>query len=222
VWLWGQGYRLRPPYPGSVPMVIGETFAYGHIPKTGGDAVHAWLAAVRGLAVDSPGDPGKHDFFWERGLYRPVYALSIRRLPFWALSYLHELAYHPAAARRYGIPPDDPVRPEHALRLAPDEYLRQHRAGGREVAVWLRMENLFDDVVRFIDRHVRPVTADLRRRLAAVPTKGRRNYDHDVDSFFTRRQIAALYEQSPAWAAVERRVYGGLSRPVGRARRLAV
>src|SRR5205085_2345539 len=116
--------------------------AFGHIPKTGGDAVHAWLAQIDGLQVDPVTEARKHEFFWQRDVSRVVYVLSVRRLPFWALSYLHELALHPAAARHYGLPPGDTVRPEHAFALRPDEYLRQHRVGGREVGAWLRTEHL--------------------------------------------------------------------------------
>jgi hypothetical protein len=191
-------------------MVIGPTFAYGHIPKAGGDAVHAWLAQVGGLEVDPLTEARKHDFFGERGVRKDLYVLSIRRLPCWALSYLQELAYHPAAARYYGLPPGDTVHPEHALALRPDDYLRRHQHGGREIGVWLRMEHLFDDVLRFIGEYLGPVTPELRSRLAAIPTKGRRDYDHDVHAFFTPEQIAALYARNPIWSAVETRVYGGL------------
>ncbi len=202
-------------------MIIGDTFAVGHIPKTGGDAAHAWFAQLPGVEVDPPGEARKHQYFWERDVRKPLYALSIRRLPSWALSYLHELTIHPTSAQYYGLPPGDTVRPECAFALTPDEYLRQHQLGGRHIGAWLRMEHLFDDVVRFIGRHVRPVTADLQRRLESVPTKGRRGYDHDVDAFFTRDQMAALYARNPLWAAVEREVYGGLYGEVAPRRRAA-
>jgi hypothetical protein len=197
-------------------MVIGESFAYGHIPKTGGDAVHMWLAQIEGLQIDRIDEASKHHFFWQRPIRRDLYVLSIRKLPFWALSYLHELTHHPAAAQHYGIPIQDAVRPEHALRLTPDHYLLQHQSGGRKVGVWLRMEHLFDDVVWFIEEHIRPVTFDLRRKLMAVSTKGQRNYNHDVDSFFTPEQIAELYARFPVWAAVEKQIYGELYQPARR------
>lgn len=191
-------------------MVIGKTFAYGHIPKTGGDAVLAWLAQIDGLEIDSVAEARKHQFFWERDIRRNLYALSIRRLPHWALSYLQELHFHPASARHYGLPPGDTVRPEHAFALTPDEYLLKHQRGGREIGAWLRMECLFDDVVQFIEKHIRPITPELRERLSAIPTKGQRNYDHDIDAFFTPEQIAKLYARNPVWSAVEAKVYGGL------------
>lgn len=191
-------------------MVIGERFAYGHIPKTGGDAVHDWLAQIDGLEIDPTSEARKHHFFWERNVQKEIYALSIRRLPSWALSYLHELAFHPKSAEYYGIPPSDTTRPEHAFRLRPDDYLRQHQKGGRTIKVWLRMEYLFDDVVRFIDECIEPITPHLLKCLEAVPTKGRRNYDHDIGAFFTSAQIAELYERNPLWAAAESLAYGQL------------
>jgi hypothetical protein len=191
-------------------MVIGDTFAYGHIPKTGGDAVHAWLAQIPGLEVDPICENRKHQYFWHRGVRRDLYVLSIRRLPFWALSLLHELGSHPDVSREYGIPPGDTVHPEYALLLKADECLIQHQAFGRPIGVWLRMENLFDDLVRFIGEHVRPVTPDLLRRLQSVRTKGQRNYNHNVDAFFTADQIAELYAKFPVWTAIEKKVYGSL------------
>lgn len=132
-----------------------------------------------------------------------------------ALSYLHEVILHPASARSYGIPLTDAIRPENAFLLRPDEYLRQHQAGGRTVSVWLRMEHLFDDVVAFVDKYVQPVTPEIRQRLAAVATKGQRKYNHDIDAFFTAEQIAALYAKFPVWTEIEQRVYGSLYRHGG-------
>ncbi len=191
-------------------MIIGDKFAYGHIPKTGGDAVRAWFRQLANVHVDSARDPRKHDFFWRRDLSKDVYALSIRRLPSWALSYLHELMIHPAAAREYGLPPGETVRPEHAFALRADQYLLRHQMFGHKVEEWLRMEYLFADVIRFIDRYVEPVTLLLRFRLSNVWTKAARHYDHRVDSFFTSAQIADLYARNPAWTEVEQAVYGSL------------
>jgi hypothetical protein len=65
-------------------------------------------------------------------------------------------------------------------------------------------------VLGFIHRHVQPVTPELCDRLRRVTTKGSRKYDHDVESFFTRSQIIALYARNPLWAKIERAVYGSL------------
>ena len=191
-------------------MVIGDTFAYGHIPKTGGDAVHAWLAQIDGLEVDPINENRKHECFSTRGIRRDIYVLSIRRLPFWALSLLHELAVHPDVARAYSIPPGNTVRPGHALLLKADECLEQYQSFGRPVSIWLRMEHLFDELVHFINEHIQPVTPELRRRLLAVRTKGQRSYNHNVDAFFTPNQIGQLYARFPVWAAIEKQVYGSL------------
>src|SRR6516162_2734582 len=67
--------------PEDQSMVIGERFAYGHIPKTGGDAVHSWLAQIDGVQVDPLSEARKHQFFWERDIHKDVYILSFRRLP---------------------------------------------------------------------------------------------------------------------------------------------
>jgi hypothetical protein len=126
------------------------------------------------------------------------------------LSYLHQLAFHPDSARHYGIPPHDTVQPEHAFALTPDEYVRQHQRGARKIGVWLRMEHLFDDVIHFIAGHIQPLTPELYDRLSAVPTKGQREYNHNVLDFFSAEQIAALYARNPLWSAIEKKVYGEL------------
>lgn len=191
-------------------IIIGAKFAYGHIPKTGGDAVHQWLSLFPDLLIDSTADPAKHNFFWERNVRRDTYALSIRRLPMWLHSYLHELKYHRHAAEFYGIPPDDTVRAEHAFRLTPDRYLNSHQKDDRVVTEWLRMECLFDDTLAFIDKYIEPVSSELLSRLELVVTKSPREYDHDPFSFFSHAQVVELYERNPVWSDVERKIYGGL------------
>ena len=191
-------------------MIIGERFAYGHIPKTGGDAVRSWFARIPGHQVDDASNPHKHDFFWERRVSKPIYVLSLRRLPNWALSNLHQMAFHPDVARLHGIDPSCGLQPEHAFLLRPDEFILGHQSGGRTISVWLRMEYLFDDVIRFVDRHVQPMTPEWHLRLQQIPVKGPHQYDHNVDAFIGAEKIRALYDAFPIWTSVERAIYGHL------------
>ena len=71
------------------------------------------------------------------------------------------------------------------------------------------MESLADDFLTFISEwtEVPPEREQQVRGLAPVNAL---EYDHDVDSWFTPDQIAAMYRNNPRWAAVEKRLYGSL------------
>jgi hypothetical protein len=77
-------------------MVIGERFAWVHMPKTGGDATYQMFAAVPGLIrFSDPLDSNdKHASFWEREseVAGKQLVMNIRRLPAWTLSAAHQTA----------------------------------------------------------------------------------------------------------------------------------
>src|SRR5690242_15301969 len=89
-------------------MVIGERFAWAHLPKTGGDATQAMLRAVPGLVrlADPADSHDKHLPFWARGdeVAGLLLVMNIRRLPDWTLS----VARHKARA---GAHPDYSPQP---------------------------------------------------------------------------------------------------------------
>ncbi len=85
-------------------MIIGESFAWAHLPKAAGDATYAMLAAVPGLVriADPPDANDKHLPFFAREaeIAGKLRVMNIRGLPAWALS-----AAPPCAARRApGLP----------------------------------------------------------------------------------------------------------------------
>jgi hypothetical protein len=83
-------------------------------------------------------------------------------------------------------------------------------ADGRfPVERWLRMEHLAGDFADFVGE-LTDVTADDRRRIAGFAPVNALEYDHEVENWFSADQVARMYEVNPAWAEVERRVYGDL------------
>jgi hypothetical protein len=107
-------------------MVIGHRFAGAHLPKTGGDATAARLAAVRGLVqfADPPDANDKHMPFFgrEAEVAGKLLATNLRRLPAWTLSG----AQHKA---RHGVHPEYRPLPlesfaEMAARTDADDLLR--------------------------------------------------------------------------------------------------
>jgi hypothetical protein len=191
-------------------VVIGDRFAWAHLPKTGGDATQEMLAAVPGLVrfADPPASNDKHLPFFarEQEVAGKLLVMNIRRLPAWVLSGAHHKAAH-------GIHPEYVPLPlqtadEMTSTTDADDLLRWMTDHGRfEVERWLRTEQLEHDLVALLDELgvLDPATE------AAVRAVGRVNigaYDHQAPTRFTQAQLDRVYELNPTWAAIERRVYG--------------
>jgi hypothetical protein len=193
-------------------MVIGARFAWAHLPKTAGDATHAMLTTVPGLVrfADPPDSNDKHLPFFAREaeVAGKLRVMNIRRLPAWALSAAHHRAAH-------GVHPDYRPGPletpdEIVSKTDPDDLLRWMTDHGRlGIQRWLRTENLEDDVLALLDE-LGVLTSGVRERVLAVGRVNVGAYDRELRRWFTNAQIRRLYERNPGWAAVERRVYGGL------------
>lgn len=185
-------------------MIIGRDFAYGHLPKTGGDAAAVYLRQlVPGCACDPPTRPRKHDPFFLRGEShsKSYFLLGIRRLPEWTWSLMHELNAHPKLLKLHRT--SDAVDPAFALsRPFADEYLMAMTMAVT-ITHWIRMESLLDDLLAFVEQHIGPVSRDERMRLQQLRTKRGRRQAHP----FTQRDIDRLYALNPHWARIEREVY---------------
>jgi hypothetical protein len=191
-------------------LVIGERFAWAHLPKTGGDAAARMLAGVPGLVrfADPPDSNDKHLPFFAREseVAGKLLVMNIRRLPAWTLSGAHHKAAH-------GVHPDyRPLPLEGADEMTSttdaDDLLRWMTDHGRfRVTRWLRAEALEQDVLALLSE-LGVLTPEVH---AAVWRVGRVNvgsYDRDVAGRFSEEQIARLYRLNPDWTAIERRVYG--------------
>jgi|RhiMetdeSRZDD1v2_1073273.scaffolds.fasta_scaffold08834_11 hypothetical protein len=191
-------------------MVIGDRFAWAHLPKTAGSATVMMLGAFEGLvrSVDSPYAADAHVTFHERReqVEGKLLALNIRRLPAWVVSRAYYVSLH-------GVWPDfEPIPLPSAGELAdssfPDQRLALFTDDGRlGIDRWLRAESLAEDVIAFVSE-LREVTGEERARVRAVGLVNALEYDHDVSSWFTRAQVERLYERNPVWARVEERAYG--------------
>lgn len=76
-------------------MIIGRDFAWGHIPRTGGDITAELFLLAHGfdggliVTADSPGNLNKHDTFDECGIPDDMpCVLNIRRLPGFLMSWI--------------------------------------------------------------------------------------------------------------------------------------
>jgi hypothetical protein len=193
-------------------MVIGDRFAWAHLPKAAGTATVAMFRAFEGLVrfADSPDDVDAHLNFGDRRVQveGKLLVLNIRRLPAWVIS----RAYY---VSRHGVYPEfEPIPLAMPRELAestfPDERLALFTGDGRlEIDHWLRAESLAGDVIAFVSE-LREVTAAERAGVHQVGRVNALDYDHDVSRWFTPAQVERLYLSNPGWAAVEERVYGGV------------
>jgi len=176
-------------------MVIHPQFAYGHIPRTGGDAVHAWLSTVDGCEVDDVASDTKHGTFAERGIDRPHLLLSIRPMPDWCVSCQRTVAAIPNLMDLFGWrSEEEAMRPENAAAMDPDGAIRRFTDSPESIR-WLWMPRLLDDLCDFL-REIR-VPFD-RGRMEEIQTKPRT--DHGAP--FTVAKITELHERNPVWSGV--------------------
>jgi hypothetical protein len=190
-------------------MVIGERFAWAHLPKTGGTATTAMFAILNDLVVsmDSPDEGDAHATFGDRAgeIAGKRLVLNFRRLPSWVLSRAYYVSLH-------GVHPDfEPIPFPPADELAdsslPDDRLALFTDDGRlTIDRWLRAESLPNDFIEFASE-LRPITEAERTRVTAVGRMNALDYDHEISRWFTAAQIEHLYRRNPAWAAVEGSLY---------------
>jgi hypothetical protein len=191
-------------------MVIGRDFAWGHLPKTGGDATLALFRLFPHLIVhaDDYTASDKHTYFRDREneVFGKVLVLNIRSLPSWILSE----AQHRA---KCGLFPDYKPLPmlsadQMAERRHADNLLQAFTDNGRfQIDRWLRMEYLTQDFAKLITDFTE-LPREMKLRIVAIGRINGMNYDHDVFRWFTADQIHRMYEMNPLWASVEKEVYG--------------
>jgi hypothetical protein len=193
-------------------MVIGERFAWAHLPKTGGMATERMFRLFPALVVfaDPDDTDEKHATFRARRrmLDGKLLAMNLRQLPFWVLSRAQYVS-------REGIWPDyDPIPLAPATELAessfPDSRIHLYTDDGRfSIERWLRTESLAEDFLRFASEFT-DVSDEQRRAVLALGQVNRQDYDHRLEEWFTPDQVRRMYERNPAWAAIEEELYGGL------------
>jgi hypothetical protein len=198
-------------------MVIGEKFAWAHLPKTGGMATEQLFRIFDRLIVftDPPHTNDMHIPFSarEEQIRGKQLAMNLRRLPSWVLSRAQHVA-------RWGIWPDyKPMPMESAEALAessfPDSRMLLYTANGEfRIEHWLKMETLADDFLAFIVNFI-DVTDDQRAQVLQMGRVNAHVYEHELSRWFTPKQITAMYAHNPAWTAVELEVYGDLLTPLG-------
>jgi hypothetical protein len=194
-------------------LVIGEHFAWAHLPKTGGDATALMLQSVPGLVrFSDPLDSNdKHLPFFarEEQLAGKLRVMNIRRLPAWTLSAAHHRAAHGVHPEYRPLPLE--TADEMTSKTDADDLLRWMTDHDRlSVERWLRAESLEPDLLSLLDE-LGVLSEAARTAVSAVGRVNVGSYRHDLPSPFTPAQRKRLYELNPVWTETERRVYGGLA-----------
>jgi hypothetical protein len=193
-------------------MVIGARFAWGHLQKTGGDATTELFRMFPDVVefADPRNIEAKHASFAERAdqVRGKLLVANIRRLPSWTLSWAQHRARLSKRPDGSPVPMNSPRQmitvPRADMRLA-----LLTGDGAFPVDRWLRMEHLAEDFADFL-AEITEVSEEDRARIAGFGRVNALEYDHEVANWFTPEQVEQLYERNPAWAEIERRIYGDL------------
>ncbi len=193
-------------------MVIGEGFAWAHLPKTGGDATLKMFELFPQLVLFADPDDGneKHTRFSERpeDIRGKVLAMNFRRLPSWVLSRAQHVA-------RWGIYPEyEPLRMGTPDELAesdfPDTRIQLYTSENRFWPDhWLKMETLAEDFTNLISQF-HEVTDTEREQVQSLGAVNQGGYDHDIELWFSPDHIERMYLNNPLWATLEQELYGDL------------
>lgn len=193
-------------------MVIGDTFAWGHMPKTAGDATLAMFSTVGRVMThsDAAETNEKHALFRERPelVEGKELFLNFRRLPTWLLSYHQHVC-------RHGVFPDYRPQPMSSPRAMAessiaDTHLSWFTDDGRlGIGYWIRMEYLVRDFIAAVSRHTE-LSQSERTQIESVGAVNSLDYEHELQAWFSPSQVLRMYEVNPWWATIEQRIYGNL------------
>lgn len=196
-------------------MVINENFVWAHLPKTGGTTTLEMFKKLDvELLLDDKTDPSKHQTFSVRqGLYTTNKAsknvlenidgkdriLGFRRLPNFLLSfYYHRKNFNNLVLNMNSIKEciiDTSTCDDLLLGYEPNK-----------VDHWLRVENIVQDFIDVMGNYVDSIpTESLGNIIDNTNT-----YNKDIFSHFTKSEISRMYELSPTWASIEKKLYGNL------------
>lgn len=201
-------------------MIIGRQFAWAHLPKTGGDATFELFQLFPDLVVfaHSRKEKEKHNRFraHEAKITGKLLVMNIRRLPAWMLSmsqhqthyWLHPKHEHPSVESTEQM----------SRSRAPDHQLRSFMGHGQfKIDVWFRTEYLVEDFISFVSRFTE-VTPEREDRAHKIGRINQMSYAHELKRWFTKEQIADMYQSNPLWRSVEDEVYAD---PLGEVQSMA-
>ncbi len=195
-------------------MIFGSDWVWLHFPKCAGNTVQHLLKinciedeTIRFDPID-PANVIWHENIPTRLARDPACDVggkkviaNIRRLPEWILSRVHYEAARPPyrVVSREMLIKGEFYENYGGMRTA-DEIIAYYDTP--KVDVWIPVENLHAGLEHAIGRRLEPISEKLNEN--SIP------YIRNVGFWFTREELAALYDRCSRWAEVEERIYGGL------------
>lgn len=72
---------------------------------------------------------------------------------------------------------------------------------------WIRLEHLADDFLHVVSQYEQ-IGEEQRAAVRSMQPKNTGDYQKELDEWFSRDELARIYESNPMWTALEREVYG--------------
>lgn len=206
-------------------MIIADDWVWLHIPKTGGTAMERILLENfkhrKDVKFDDLHDLSTviwHQTLAERQISTPEQCLknrtvhaNIRRLPTWLLSRIHfELQRHGPRAifiREHMVQGKFKVVNWRTGDKSRDKLFHADRVietCSPDVTNWIRMENMQEDIEKAFG--IKGQDELISRRTNDTTLQ----YVKNPRFWFTKEELAMIYDANPIWAGIERAVYGDL------------
>lgn len=195
-------------------MVVGEKFAWAHIPKTGGDSTHLLFHEVDDGSLRFIDGPKKHNSFKQEGIVGLERISNIRRLP----SLLKSWAVHYSQHSRWNPGNEDKPFTREQLVQGMIWWLEPYTSDWQLVKIdevifdyyeldsvnhWIRTESLFADFKIVIGKFMDVTKLDDEVQSNQGDYKNRKIQ-------FSRRELKQIYRSCSRWAELEESVYGEL------------
>ena len=195
-------------------MIVGKDWVWLHFPKNGGTSAEALLKKNFGSDPEVVFDeinPQKviwHESVSKRMKRDPSIDLNgkrivciFRRLPDWILSRVHFEASRPP----YLVATREMIESgyffeNNGQKNQSDRIFNSYNTP--PVDTWIPLEHMHQGFEQFFGRSLEP--------LEKKKNQNRFGYIRDVNFWFTKSQLEALYNANPMWAKAEEKVYGSL------------
>lgn len=194
-------------------MVVGEKFAWAHIPKTGGDSTHMLFREVDDGSLRFIDGPEKHNSFKQEGIVGLERISNIRRLP----SLLKSWAVHYSQHSKWNPGNEDKPYTRDQLVQGMIWWLEPYTSDWRLVKIdevifdyyeldtidhWIRTESLLADFKKVIGQFM-----DISR-LDTEFLSNQGAYKRKIQ--FSKKELKKIYHNCSRWADLEASVYGDL------------
>lgn len=191
-------------------MIVGETFVWLHLGKTGGKTMRSAIELIEDETLEKIYRMPDHHFSVEEyeKKYQKVISdkkiiIGFRRMPSWMQSY--NIQSHKAYSAEFSsLAKDGLMISRSGVTFKPDDEIKRYFKTKKSLndAEFIRIENIFEDFSSVFSNNL-----FCKEKLLDVCKikKGSREYEKEV---FSHEDLVRMYENNPIWRDLERRLYG--------------